>query len=540
MALEYYDGSNNDGLFNVLGKLLKIIKSLNTARGTTLPAVVDAAVDSYKLDTDAPLDVAASVSAVATALTAWQGTGNEFANRVAAAIQTYITEAVAADIGIAQKSLANALTALIADMDGNYYLDPSSVSIAITPNTSATDWSIVGSIIHGDGKNNTLILPETITITPTNDTPPKLRVTSPDAESVLSPDWPGGSGLALDLESHQTSGSLIDNSGFETIDESFPTGWVAKAGAVGTAWTVTNVEVQTVAIGGTPTGGFYWLRVTCPDGIERVTDRLAYNASASTVQTALRKLSGLEQVTVSATGTTPNFTHSVTFNGIAGNVATMSSVSALTGGSPTITHGTTTAGSTNAFAGRGVVLTGDGSTNSELIVQLPTLEVDTVYCLHWRHMISSGATGTVRWAILDGFAGSVVNDSEGAANSLSVDISTLSTSFAVGKLFVRVPASLKQPAFLSIKATTAVANTKLYCLDEVCLVKAKQLYKGGPYLAAFRGVVPPVPTETWSVVCANDRAGEVHEYLDRVLNLRGSNLVLPTSGGTNIPDSIMS
>lgn len=538
MALEMYDAVNLDGLFNVLGRMFYIVNRLNLCRLDTVPDAVENAVNQYKLDTDAPASVGDEISAVVTQLDAWKTSGSPLASRVASMAQKYVLECVEANIGLPNKSLTNAIAALIDAMDGNYYVTPNVVSVTVTPTVSATDWSVVSTLTHGDGKALTLPLAETITITPTNDSPPVLRVTSPDAVQALSQDWPGGSGLSGTLESSSSASNLLTNGGFETVADSFPSGWVPRTGVVGTDWTVTSVEVQTVVIAGTPTSGFYFLRVTCPDGIERVTERLAYNATAATLQSALRKLSGLEQVTVTATGTTPNYTHTVTFAGVAGNVTIMASISHLNTG--TISHAETTTGSTNAFTGRGLVLTGDGSTTAEVVIELPALTSDTVYCLHWRHKISTGATGVVRWAVLDSVAGSVVNDSEGTANSVAVDISTLTTSFAVGTLWIRVPPSLKQPAFLSIKATTAVANTKLYCLDEVVLVKAKQLYAGGPYAAAFRGNVPPLPTEYWDLVVANNRAGTLHEWFDRCFNLRGSNLLLPTSGGTSIPNSVVS
>jgi len=537
MALEMYDAVNLDGLFNVLGRMFYILDRLNTCRGTTVPTAVDNAVASYKLDTDAPASVGDEIANMVTKLEAWKTASNPLASQVATMAQKYVLECVDANIGLPNKSLEKAITALIDAMDGNYHVDASTVSASVTPHVSTTDWSIVTTLTHGDGKALVLPLAETITITPSNDSPPTLKVTSPDAVAALDEEWPGGSGLSTTLESSSVATNLLTNGGFESVDDSFPTGWVPRAGLVGTDWTVTTVETQTVTIAGTPTSGFYFLRATCPDGIERVTERLAYNATAATLQAALRKLPGLDQVSVTSTGTTPNFTHSVVFNGVAGNVTAMASISSLNTG--TISHGETTAGSTNAFTGRGMVLTGDGATNAEIVIELPTLTADTVYCLHWRHKISSGATGTVRFAVLNSVAGSVVTDSAGNSNSLSVDISTLTTSFAATKLFIRVPPSLKQPAFLSIKATTAVANTKLYCFDELVLVKAKQLYAGGPYAAAFRGNVPPLPTEYWDLVVANDRSGTLHEWFDRCFNLRAGNLVLPTSGGTSIPDSVV-
>ncbi|MCR4375916.1 MAG: hypothetical protein NUW22_13815 [Acidobacteria bacterium] len=86
--------------------------------------------------------------------------------------------------------------------------------------------------------------------------------------------------------------------------------------------------VQTVAITGTPTGGTYTLTYGA-----LVTGALAYNASAATVQAALRLLAGLSEVTVESSGTSPDLTHTVTFEGVSGYPSTLVATSSLSGGS---------------------------------------------------------------------------------------------------------------------------------------------------------------------------------------------------------------
>lgn len=101
-------------------------------------------------------------------------------------------------------------------------------------------------------------------------------------------------------------------------------------------------EQQTVEISGTPTGGSYTLSWTRPDGKSYTTTALAYNASGAAVQAALRAIPGLGRVTVSTAGSTPDFTHTITFVGVSGNPAELTSTNSLTGGSsPSIAHATT-------------------------------------------------------------------------------------------------------------------------------------------------------------------------------------------------------
>jgi len=80
-----------------------------------------------------------------------------------------------------------------------------------------------------------------------------------------------------------------------------------------------QVEIQSVEIKGTPTGGTWALEV--PNF--GTTAALAHNAPATDLQTALRAISGLASVTVTTSGISPNVTHSVAFDGTTGNIDKM-------------------------------------------------------------------------------------------------------------------------------------------------------------------------------------------------------------------------
>jgi hypothetical protein len=98
-----------------------------------------------------------------------------------------------------------------------------------------------------------------------------------------------------------------------------------------------GVDLQSWLVSGSPTGGSY---VLSHNG--NATGSIAYNASAATVQAALRLLPGLSSVTVVNNGDPPDAQYFVTFAGYTGARATLSvQTNALTGGtSPavTVTH----------------------------------------------------------------------------------------------------------------------------------------------------------------------------------------------------------
>lgn len=102
-------------------------------------------------------------------------------------------------------------------------------------------------------------------------------------------------------------------------------------------------EVQTITITGSPTGGTYTLTYS-----GQTTSAIAYNATASTVQAALRALSNIGANDVTCTGGPhPGTAIVATFGGdLAGaDVAEMTATSSLTGGTtPAVTVTTTTPG----------------------------------------------------------------------------------------------------------------------------------------------------------------------------------------------------
>lgn len=110
-------------------------------------------------------------------------------------------------------------------------------------------------------------------------------------------------------------------------------------------------EIQTLTMTGTPTGGTYTVTFD-----SKATAAIAYDADGPTLQAALRLIPGLEQVTVSTAGSSPDYTHTVTMTAAPAAVGTDSppqftaNSASLTGGSsPTMTPATTTPGTADEW-----------------------------------------------------------------------------------------------------------------------------------------------------------------------------------------------
>jgi hypothetical protein len=327
-----------------------------------------------------------------------------------------------------------------------------------------------------------------------------------------------------------------------------PDKWIAVVGTPGTHLIATVNAIQTVVIGGTPTGGTYEIGYTNAAGKIQYTTPLAYNASGATVQAALRALAGLSTVTVVQTGTTPNFTNTVTFTGVGGTVAALTYLNNMTGGTPTITVTTTTAGTAQVFAGGSALkFANDGSTLIEIDQQQTGLAANTAYAVSlWAICDSVPGAGVVKVELVDGIGGTVINDAQGNANTITFNASALTTGWQhlsalqAAECIFRTPAQLPPLIYFRIRESTAITNAKNMFVDNVALAAVTEFYSGGPGVAIFTGGKTWDQNDTFSVAVTNDRAGVVREYMERNLSLAAKELLLPTSGSPSVPDSVAS
>lgn len=118
-------------------------------------------------------------------------------------------------------------------------------------------------------------------------------------------------------------------------------GWKALVDDGNTGFTTAVNEVQLLTISGAPTGGTFTLTYS-----GQTTSAIPYNASASTVETALEALSNIAPGDVTVTGSAGG-PYTITFDGALGgsNVDQITATGSFTGGtSPAITPTTTTPG----------------------------------------------------------------------------------------------------------------------------------------------------------------------------------------------------
>lgn len=553
MTIDFYDGSNFDGLFNLLGKAFHAQKTINTARGTTIPAELDDVVEALNLlPVDAEYSLAGQpLQSLATTIKS-AGSGEQSA--IATYAANLIVTAVNKDNPQPQRTIGAALTELVRQMVANSQsVDASTVTVSATPGGSNTgNGLIVASIKRGDGLiNENMIAEDLAGLATTDGATASITLRGTPRVPSLSAEFPKGSGSSLSLAAISAESSLLANGDFEDEDDlaNAPDDWIVSVGVIGTTVKMTDVEVQTVAIGGTPTSGYYRLLYTNTASDVQATERLAYNATAATVQAALRLLTGLSQVTVTATGTTPNLTHTITFVGLGGNITELTSVSNLSGGTPTITHGTTSAGTAQVYAGgKALIIDSDGAELTTFNQRLFGLLPQTAYAFSlWATADVVPAAGVFTVDLVDGIGGTVIADSAGTNNAFTFDAEDLTTSWqhvttlVGGECVFRTPLVVPDVVYLRIRVSTAVSDTTSVFLDHAALTPMAAVYPGGPLVAAFSGSTNFRRGDSWTVTVANNRAGELQEYFERNFGMSSLGLLLPSDAGSSetIPDSVI-
>lgn len=559
MAVELYDAVNNDGLFNLLGKAFYAQSLINTSRGTTIPAAVIAVLDRFELLTNTAA-LAPVAAAVPGSIAAYKAGGQQAMRTLQQYCRDLVVEVVNADTRLPAKTLPLALAELIRQMRAaSASVDQSTVAVTVTAGSNTGDAVLITSRRRGDGLLQENALADTITAKVTNAGDPAtatVTLTGTAAETdLLSGDWPLGSGARATLALTAASASLLVNGDFEDEDDTdnAPDDWVVSVGTIGTTLKMTNVEIQTVAITGTPTGGTYTLSWANAAGKTQTTVELDYNAGQSTVQAALNALTGLESLTVVSSGTSPNFTHTITFTGRGGNVAQLTSTNRLTGGtSPTITHATTSGGTAYVFAGgKAVEFDSDGSQLTCLNQRLTGLEAQTAYAFSlWAIADVVPAAGVITVDLVDGVGGTVIADAQSVNNSFTFSCTGLSAaawrhvSILVSggtECVFRTPAVLPPLVYLRIRISTAISSGTSVFLDHAALVKMQEAHAGGPLIAGFSGATNAAVGDSWTVAVTNDRAGLLQEWCNRNFGMAALGLLLPSNGAgaETVPDTVV-
>lgn len=184
---------------------------------------------------------------------------------------------------------------------------------------------------------------------------------------------------------------------------------------------------------------------------------------------------------------------------------------------------------------------GDGSTLSAISQDLSaqSLASRTPYVLCVRTKVDVvPAAGALVIDLYDG--SSVINDDAGTANSLSIDVTSETTSYAAHTAVFRLPEPVPTTVKIRVRLSTAVSTGSSLFIDDLIFGPAMtQMYTGGPYVALVRGATDVAKDDTFTATVTNGREGAFQELFDKLFGYPEKLLPSDTGGTETVADSLI-
>jgi len=534
---------NFTNFFTRIGKAIDAYKKLLAASGSATDTEFQEILDAFDSD---PIDVKRSIEGTITTLRALQSSvSGSVSSLISIPMNRLLTSYVDADVAIAG-DISSKLREFIRQMEvGSESVLGNTVSAALSVDGVAVG---TGTIAVGMkdkyGRQQEFAFNEILycAVTSTTGNAATISVTGEQLVSNFDYRFPFGSGVRSSLNAYPASqmGGLIPTPTMadeNTVDATSPSGWIGTD--TDATASITDIEVQTITISGTPTGGSYIIKVVDRSGNEFATTPIAYNDDGGGLQSAIQDITGFSTVTVSTSGTSPNYTHTVTFTGVT-NPGTMTYISNLTGGTPSIAVAVTTSSADAVTGGRVLRITGDGSEQTTWHIPV---SVNNLVQYGWAFYLKEQApitSGVLQVALVDGIDGTIINNEAGDAQSSTIDLTAVGSSWYWWTGFFQTPAVLPANVYLQIKCTTAIDAAGILDIDSANMIAIEPVYPGGPVLFATVGDVNWDATDRRKVTVSNNYAGQLHAWFDRVFNLRSQGLQLPTSGTPTQAEALIS
>jgi hypothetical protein len=536
--------NGSDGLFDILNNIFRVQTQVDAS-------VADRTLEMSNLFAlyGSEFSTSGWVSAVSSAQNysaAELSSPSQIVSALKSMAEVAVIEKVDEAVNLVSRTIDAALIELVSQMNERAEsLQTPAITIATATDGGNTgDCIIIASKKTTGGVDNPQLLAEVIEFSAVlSSSLVVIQVTSDATQDGLAPDGFGGSGLNGFISYFTTNSGLTGTSGlnaFTTSASTLPGSWIANVGTLGTAVLSGMPQVSTITVTGTPTSGTY--RITCQTtnlGTQS-TGNLPYNATAAQIQTAIAAMSGFANVSVSATGSTPDYVHSLTFYGMRESV-TVAVVNSTNTGSFAVA--TPTAYAAPSLGSSPIVLVSDNSTLVSVSHLLTHLQPNTAYAVNcWLAVDSAAASGVVEVSLTNGVGGTIIQDDAGNDLKYTVNATDLATTYnssaklTSGSPVFNTPAALPASVYLRIRASTTLPNTRKLFIENPVVAAAVRLYVGGPFVAFFAGPTGPKSGDEWTVTTTNDYAGKTSFGMERNFGLRGKSLLIPHSGSPTITD----
>lgn len=209
------------------------------------------------------------------------------------------------------------------------------------------------------------------------------------------------------------------------------------------------------------------------------------------------------------------------------------------------TIGTDFARSATAYASSyAAQLIAGTSTLTSIIQPITGLALETSYAIGFqmRRVSSAVSAGVLRVSLTDG-SGTILQNAQGAAQSKTINLTGLTTSYAPQHAFFQTGRTLPGTVRIRFDLTTALAGGDVL-LDWAAMRTTTRAYRGGPELAIFDGSTPFLAGDGWDVAATNNWGGSTHGatfqlLFDRFFGTRSAGITLPSAGSPTIADALI-
>lgn len=148
------------------------------------------------------------------------------------------------------------------------------------------------------------------------------------------------------------------------------------------------------------------------------------------------------------------------------------------------------------------------------------------------------AAGVAVIDLIDG-SNNVISDEAGTANTLTVTLTGLTTSYAVKNVVFRLPDPIPSVVKLRIRLTTALSAASNWLIDHLSLATMDRQYaSGGPYFKFFTGATNWSGDDLYTAAVANNYAGLFQTFLMRAYDIEQTGLILPSDGAPTIAEAL--
>lgn len=173
------------------------------------------------------------------------------------------------------------------------------------------------------------------------------------------------------------------------------------------------------------------------------------------------------------------------------------------------------------------------------------LEERTMYGFSVWVKVNATPVAGVLTASLVTSADAVINDDAGNANTLSIDLTGVSSTYLNYKYAFRTPTNLPAVVWLRLKLTTAITSGNTVYMDHISMAPMTSLYgtlPQGPYVSIHSGDTPPRQGDRWTVAMTTNLAlttwqGQL-QYIFNIAQIQsaipGLGIRLPTTGGSTV------